>query len=198
MELIIRSFIALEIPVVVQQQIRLIQERLGLNSLKFSWVNTENIHLTIKFLGNISTEKVSDIINILKRLAMGFKPFRLTLTEPDVFPNKRFPKVLWLGLKGDIEAVRHIKSSVEEEMEALLDFSRDDKPFNPHLTLARIRDIRIRDIKRDKPSFEQLLRDYKPIPIDPICFDRITLIKSKLTSRGAVYTPIEHIVFNSL
>ncbi|MGI6490820.1 MAG: RNA 2',3'-cyclic phosphodiesterase [Pelotomaculum sp.] len=102
------------------------------------WVSEENLHLTLQFLGEVAPERVDSISEGIQKAAAGSKPFMLSLTGVGVFPSVERPRVLWVGVNGDVASLTSLQKKVQREM-GLLGFAPDKKKFSAHLTLARAR-----------------------------------------------------------
>ena len=103
-----------------------------------SWSRKENIHLTLKFLGEIQTSRLGKLSNGTARAVADFPPFQITLEETGVFPKHGTPRVLWIGVKDGSGKLAELHARLEEEC-AGQGFPREDRPFQPHLTIARLR-----------------------------------------------------------
>ena len=102
-------------------------------------VNPDGVHLTLKFLGDVATSQVGDISAAVEGAAAHAQPFELELRCVGGFPDLRRPRVLWVGVGGDVEALQRLYSAVEEALSPL-GFAPEGRAFTPHLTLARLRD----------------------------------------------------------
>lgn len=102
------------------------------------WVRPENVHLTIKFLGDIDDKKIPEIIAALKGAAGGIKPFTLTAGNLGGFPNPRSPRVLWMGVNDSLE-LQALQRNIETRLHAV-GIAKDERPFRAHLTLLRIKE----------------------------------------------------------
>ncbi len=105
---------------------------------RVKWVRPENCHVTLKFLGNVKEATLSKIERLLTRVAALHNPFQLTLSSPGVFPNKRFPRILWLGLKGDLKSLGRLQCDMTKSLETL-GFEAEKRSFVPHITVGRIK-----------------------------------------------------------
>ena len=94
-------------------------------------------HLTIKFLGEVKSKKVVEVVSAAAKAAV-VSPFLLKLGSVGAFPNERRPQVLWIGITGALEPLKHLHYAVEETMHQL-GFAKEARPFQPHLTVARFR-----------------------------------------------------------
>ena len=102
-------------------------------------VRPETVHLTLKFLGNVPSEQIDELVEALRPIAGAHAPFALKLSGAGVFPSPKKARVLWLGIGGDTKALGELHLGIEDAV-AALGFARDRKPFNPHLTVARLRE----------------------------------------------------------
>ena len=151
-------------------------------------VRPEGMHLTLKFLVDIDASRVPRIADALAAASARHAPFRLTLADPGFFPNADRARALWIGVGGDLRPLRHLQRDVDETL-ATLGFAAEKRPFNPHLTVARMRDSAAR---ADRRRAADALAAY-PLPhgID-ISANAVSLMQSELRPGGAVYTRIAH------
>ncbi|HID55700.1 TPA: RNA 2',3'-cyclic phosphodiesterase [Candidatus Poribacteria bacterium] len=177
----IRAFIAVEIPEEVQSQLIRITASFKPHINRASWVKHGNLHLTLKFLGDIESERIEEISSALDGVAAGFAPFSIRFSEVGVFPDPRRPRVLWVGLGQGEEEMRRMANAIEEAMERL-GFERERRPFTPHLTLARI---------KSPSNLTGLLNDFRMPDVSPVRVSRFSLIRSQLDPKGAIYTRIK-------
>ncbi len=184
----IRTFIAIDLPDAVRQNIAALQEELKRDREKISWTKPENIHLTLKFLGDTDESKIDDIANIISGIASEYPAFRLNVSDLGVFPNFRRPRVLWVGLPNPPAALLEIAEKIESGL-AEMGFAKEARPFSPHLTIGRVKaPLSDRFIKRLKNhAFAGGLFDVK----------EILIIKSDLHPQGAIYTPLRRIGFRT-
>lgn len=151
-------------------------------------VRPEGVHLTLKFLGDIDASRVPRIADALAAASARHTPFRLTLAEPGFFPNADRARVLWIGVGGDLRPLRQLQRDVDETL-AALGFAAEKRPFNPHLTIARMRDSSAR---ADRRRAADALAAY-PLPHGiAISANAVSLMQNDLRPGGAVYTRIAH------
>ena len=135
----IRSFISLPISEQARGILRkTINEIDGAIQDKIRWVRPEGIHLTLKFMGDINTDKIDALLLLLPEVATEVTPFELTLSELGCFPNNRRPRVLWAGVKGDLSNLQNLHLAVDNVVEKV-GLPRERRGFSPHLTLGRVR-----------------------------------------------------------
>lgn len=175
----IRCFISIEIDPTVKNSIeQYIKKLIQNNFLKnIKWVKSENMHITLAFLGETPINKLDRISEIIKGISARYSPFTINLQGTGFFPNIRQPRVLWIGIEKE-PALYDIKHEIDIGLDRLGLFY-DRKPFSPHLTLGRFK------------SFYSA-GDLSGLPDFKACFlaKEIALVKSELFKDGPVYTNI--------
>lgn len=181
----VRTFIAIGLPAEVRNSLARCQEMLGAAAARYAkWVNPEGIHLTLKFLGNVDDFKLPDLAEALRRSVSGLPSFRLSTGALGSFPSPRNPRVVWVGLEGDLEALQTLHRAMEEALTPL-GFPPEGRDFAPHLTLARLRETATHGDKA------QLARSLAEIQLERAAImpvDEIIVMKSELARTGAIYT----------
>ena len=178
-----RAFIAIELPSEIKQGIARVQEQLRETGAAANWTRPEGIHLTLKFLGEVPEERVSDIMTALTGAAKGSGKMNLGVAGAGAFPSGKNPRVLWLGVTGDVEKLGSLQAAVEDAMMGL-GFEREERTFSPHLTLARIKFPKPRD------HWQQKIEGIRDVNLGGFEADRISLMKSELKREGAVYAEV--------
>jgi 2'-5' RNA ligase len=181
-----RTFIAIEIPNEVKQQMAEVQAGLKKADIDASWPRPEGIHLTLKFLGEVPETKIDDIRNALALAVEGMSTFQLEIAGAGAFPNARNARVVWIGVSSEIEKLNRLQAAVEEAL-VRIGMEREDRPFKPHLTLARIKYVRSRE--RLLAALEQV----KDVRLQGFEVKAVSLMKSELKRSGAEYTEIARI-----
>lgn len=183
-----RLFIAIELPDDIIRQIAHIQQQFErqIPARAVRWVKPDSIHLTLKFLGEVETDRVDSLKSSLDEAAAAHAPFSLEVAAPGCFPNTRNPRVLWLGLEGGLELLGAVQQSVEQAMTEL-GFEPEDRGFSPHLTLARVQ----RNASRDDASRVGLAAERGVAqPIEGWTVESLSLMRSQLKPSGSVYTEL--------
>ncbi|MDO9565274.1 MAG: RNA 2',3'-cyclic phosphodiesterase [Candidatus Desulfaltia sp.] len=180
---IIRTFIGFELPEKIRSFIGSIQENLKSNQLDAQWVQTKNIHLTLKFLGNINKDDSQKVGEAIFKSAADHAPISLTAKGIGAFPGINRPSVLWVGIKGQIDMLIQLQRSLDDQLEKI-GFSRENRPFKGHLTLARVKK------QLDQAKLIDAIKKYKELESEPFIADNIVLFKSDLKSTGAIYTKL--------
>lgn len=186
----LRAFIAIELPVEVSRELAALQQQLKTYGLKLRWVKPGNIHLTLKFLGDIMPDDIQAIAPAMQVAADATSPFDLMVQGLGVFPGIRHPRVLWSGLGGALPQLEQLYQRLED---ALADrgIAREKRPFRGHLTLARMKGTM--DSRRLLSAIEARGM-FTPLTLPA---GELVLFQSRLQPTGAVYTPLSRARFNA-
>jgi 2'-5' RNA ligase len=180
----IRAFIAVELPSFLKKELGRIESVLKAgNTTPVKWVDFESIHLTLKFLGDIESSRVGEIIEGIKNACVGISPFELKIKGLGVFPNPARTRIAWVGLVDATDELSLLQRNIESEMEKL-EYERETRKFSPHLTLARVRDQATPD---ERERFGNLVTA-TAFSSERITVNSVSLMKSHLTKQGALYT----------
>lgn len=186
----IRAFIAIPLPESILKAISAAQEKLRRTALGIRWVRPEGIHLTLKFLGNISPTDVSHVQSAIEQTTRAFRPFTLKAKGIGVFPDFRRPRVIWLGITGDLEILHALQRDLESELKSH-GFEKEKRPFKGHLTLGRIRN------RLDRDKLSKALQELEDFETGSFRADSVVLFRSKLHPGGAVYSKIAEAALKS-
>lgn len=148
-----------------------------------SWVATDNLHITLKFLGRVDQPRLELVEASLARAVAGLAPFELAIEGLGAFPSPSRARVIWAGVSGGVEPLAKLADKVEREL-AALGFPPEDRGFSAHVTLARIREPR-----RD-PNVVRALEEGASLAFGTMRVDRIALMRSELSPRGVRYTEL--------
>jgi len=180
---IIRTFIAVEIPEKIILSIAKVQEDIKTYGFKIRWVRPESIHLTLKFLGNIEATETENVGRAVCEAAGTVPPMSLQAKGIGVFPGIRRPRVVWVGITGQLETLGRLQKKLDENL-AGIGFPKEKRPFKGHLTLGRIQK------KIDPKAFIEALHRLGNFETETFTADRVVLYKSELKASGAVYTEL--------
>ena len=170
-----RLFIAIDLPEEVKQSIEEIKTPLK-NIKGVKPVKKENIHLTLKFLGEVDDDKINKIIRALSQIK--FKPFTLSLDKIGVFPDEKRIRVLWVNAEPE-DPLKGLKQAIDKALPGF----KDDHPFKNHLTFARIKYL---TSDNDKKKILELITN-KQVDNKDFLVDKFKLYKSTLTPQGSIY-----------
>jgi 2'-5' RNA ligase len=179
-----RVFCAIEVPPDIRQaitnHIALLRQRLP--NVSASWPRAENVHLTLKFLGDIPVERVEVLSQAVRDAAASIQPFDLVVKGCGSFPPRGQPRVLWIGIEDATGSLNQLYQTLETEC-AAVGFAREERPFHPHLTIARL---------RQPQGARQMAELHKQLGFDGINFriKAMSVIRSELRPEGSHYSAI--------
>ncbi|MBI5102337.1 MAG: RNA 2',3'-cyclic phosphodiesterase [Nitrospirae bacterium] len=183
----LRCFIAVEIPAELKAAIGGLIEALKSSGADVKWARPENIHITLKFLGNTPDTKLEGINNALARKLSHYRPFYIKITHTGYFPSGRHPRVIWIGLE-ESETLVRIYEAVEEGMSEL-GFKPEDRKFSPHLTIGRVRSqVKMKELLNKMNEMRSYLSGGLEI-------SGVVLMKSELKPMGPEYERLAEINF---
>jgi 2'-5' RNA ligase len=186
-----RLFFAVELPRVLKARVGEHIKRLreSFPHVRASWEKPEKIHVTLKFIGEVEASRVEELARAAKRAASTVKQFELTLSTPGAFPPHGPPHVLWLGVEDPSGQLSKLQRALEDEA-ARAGFPREQRPFKPHITLARI---------RAPQGARELAAAHHESSFDPQCFkvSEFVLMRSELGPGGSRYTTLTRYALNS-
>lgn len=176
---LIRSFIAVKVPDDICDELETFLSELK-PLARIRWVKREQFHVTLKFLGEITPQKVEHVKTLLSPMKR-FAPFKIELSHAGAFPNFRAPRVLWLSGKSGTEELTALAEKINDSLYDKAGLPRDDKKFRAHLTLARLKGESL------TPELVQKLETVKKFTW--LC-DELVLMKSELRPSGPVYSQL--------
>ncbi|RKZ33552.1 RNA 2',3'-cyclic phosphodiesterase [bacterium] len=181
----IRTFFAIDIPKEHREWIdNNVIEVLRPLPVKVNWVTPENIHITLRFIGEISPKDLEKVLDNIHKCKLKLNKFQFSFSELGYF-GRQFPRVLWIGVEGDIDKIITLHNLVED---ACCDagLKPDNKKFSPHITIGRV---------KSPKQTGKLIAEMEKIEIPKawISANEITLYKSTLTPNGPIYTVLEKI-----
>lgn len=175
-----RGFIAVEIP--VNDKIQTFHDELSRLPTKIKLVEPENIHITLKFLGETKKEHIANIQQIMKTSVQGLKPWNIRLQGTGVFPNNNYIKIIWIGIE-QIGNLAEISKVLNLET-ATLGYKKEKRGFKAHLTIGRVNNA------VGKNELIAVIDQYKDTNFNEVLIDKIMLKKSTLTPKGPIYETI--------
>ena len=177
----IRTFFALEIPVLALNKIIEIRDSFFVNEGKIKWEPIEKLHLTLKFLGDTKEELISKLTDAISKILSSYDCLELVFSEFGLFKKEGKAKILWIGIKENRELLS--MSNEIDEVCVGFGFPKERRKFNPHLTILRIKGY------EDTKRIDKLINTgFEPIQFTA---DTVTFFRSILNPNGSVYTPIQ-------
>lgn len=184
-----RLFIALDLAIPVVEQLAVFQEELqellaDREGVRVRWTNPENIHLTMKFLGDTEDALVPMLRETLSDLVKPLFPFEVEAKGVGFFPSPKKPRVIWSGFdEQSAEVLSLLQQALERDLEEL-GFEKENRKFRPHVTLGRVK-------SRNKPDFTEFADQINDRSFGKSYIKDVILYESKLSSAGPTYTVID-------
>ena len=175
-----RCFVAIDIDNALKPKIEDIQKEIAINGVNI--VALENLHITLKFLDDLTEEQVKKADHILQRI--DYPKFKIDLATIGAFPNINNPRTIWIGLKNS-EKIKNLSNIIERDF-SMAGFPRSDNEFNAHLTVARI---------KDDLDLSNILEKLKDTAVGRQEVISMALKQSILTNKGPVYSDIKRYIF---
>jgi 2'-5' RNA ligase len=180
----VRLFVAADLPAALRGALASVQEEMAAASLPVRWVPPEGIHLTLKFLGEVGEERLPEIRAALRGAGEEIAPFALEAAGASVFPARGAPRLIWVEVRGDLDAARGLAASIDAAL-ARLGLPRETREFRPHLTLGRVKGP-------GRGDWRSILERAAPRASGVFQVNQHTLFASRLGPGGAIYTAIEN------
>ncbi|MFQ5707374.1 MAG: RNA 2',3'-cyclic phosphodiesterase [bacterium] len=180
----IRTFIAVEIPQQVRQNIAAVQNAFKKEQDHLRWTKPDNIHLTLKFLGDVEEDKIEAIADAVDTGAQSLVAFNCLVEELGAFPNFNRARVLWVGITDPQNQLTNLAQKIDHEL-GKMGFPREKRKFSPHLTIARVK-------SRLSENFVARLQQ-EAFHGGEVRVAEIVVVKSDLKPRGAEYTVLKRI-----
>ncbi len=183
---VIRAFIAIDLPISIQEKLAEILEFVKRSDTRVvRWVPASNIHLTIKFLGDVSRTNVEILTKILRSEVSRHRQFEIRVNGLGAFPSIRRPRVVWVGVEAP-PTLLSLQRSIEAET-VRLGYAPEERPFSPHLTLGRVaHNATPEEVRKVADALTAL----KVGELGCAVVDHVCLFRSDLQPGGAVYTPL--------
>lgn len=188
-EATVRVFLALELPLSLRTRLATLQSAFA-GQAPVKWSSPALLHITVRFLGNISTERLRALCDAAREAAASVPAFTLALAGVGAFPNDRVPRVLWVGIAQDAGYTRlqELFSRTEEALSAH-GFSREERAFAPHITLARVRDGATPAERRALGDALRRLKERADVH-GTWQVKELIVMRSDLSRSGPTYTPL--------
>lgn len=182
----IRTFIAIEIPSNIQRKIEVFQSILrDIKPRGISWVKVKNIHLTLKFLGDVERSQIDAINSAVAKACEEQPAFSISVDETGFFPNHQRPRVIWIGCRDKEKQLVKLHSLIDIEL-AKLGFEKENRQFSPHLTIGRV---------KDNQGLSRVVQVVNASHFSGGLFQvqKILVLRSQLHPTGSIYTPLGEI-----
>ncbi|MFN4196961.1 MAG: RNA 2',3'-cyclic phosphodiesterase [Caldimicrobium sp.] len=186
----VRAFLAIDLPWDIKKALYNLKNIPEPKEIKLKWVEEENLHLTLKFFGNISENLVEKIFKLCEKACQDIFHFRIALSEIGIFPEVGDPRVLWIGIENSSENIMDLYRKIEKALKPLKLDNKKEK-FHPHITLMRIRNIN--NMMEFQQYVERLKKEAQKLKGLSFIVNEIVLFKSDLFPSGPKYEPLKRI-----
>ncbi len=187
----VRSFLAFELPDEIKDILRKTSREMKKIRLDLRWVKVENIHLTVIFMGNMAVNVLDEMDRSIREVCSRYQPFNICLKGAGIFFTRRTPRVLWIGLDGDMKGMNFYRDDLQRQLSPF-GVQQEKRKFNPHLTLGRFRKG-----AQSENRLDRLMETYQELTSQNWSLQELVLFKSDLTPGGAVYTRLNSWNLNS-
>jgi 2'-5' RNA ligase len=179
----IRTFACIEIDGDLRKKMSQVSAKLSSAGADVKWVGENNLHLTLKFLGNVDDTQIPKVADAVKRIAGQYEPFEFTIGGVGTFPEGGMPRVIWIGLD---EPTRKLEKMYYALDEALSPFAEkaEHRTFSPHITIGRV------NSSRGREGLLKAIDENRDADIGVQAVEEITVMMSELTREGPLYTPL--------
>lgn len=180
----IRSFLAFELPQEIRRTVSQVSQDMRKSPLDVRWTRVENMHLTVIFMGNISTDQLEGIGKAVTQVCQRYGPYNIFLEGMGVFGGRRNPRVVWIGLEGDLERMSIFRDDLQKQL-VPFGIKEEKRPFKPHLTLGRFRKGVNAGI-----DLNEILSRHQGVTSPQSALGELVLFKSDLKPGGPIYTKL--------
>jgi 2'-5' RNA ligase len=177
----IRTFIALELTKPIRQRLVAMQEKLAVSIPEVKWVEPENLHVTLLFLGEVPDSEVPEVCQRVAEAVADVAPFPVKVEGFGAFPEGRRPRVLWAGITTGAEQLQHVHDLIEKPLH-YMGFRREERRYVPHITLGRLKS------ERPVPNWPELVQQMNRCRGGEMVASEICIMASQLERTGPIYT----------
>jgi 2'-5' RNA ligase len=186
----LRTFVAVGVSHEVRSRVRQLIGALSAATAKVRWVEPENLHYSLKFLGDVELLEIPKVCEAVTRAVADVPPFEIVARGAGAFPDVSRPRTIWLGVADGHEQMVELNAAVEREL-APLGFRREQRRFRPHLTIGRVRG--------GPPGLSelgQLVREHADFVGGVVSVDELSVFSSELGRDGPIYEPLATAILN--
>lgn len=182
----IRTFICIELSDALRKEIAGYIDSLRDTGQGVKWIEPENLHITLKFLGDVSEDRVETVVQAVKLTAKDFNPFAMGFSGIGAFPSMKKPNVLWIGVTHGEQELSALASRIDANL-SREGFPREKREFRPHLTIGRIK------VPKNIDKLHTAISGMKNVDFGEMKVETITVMESRLYRSGPVYCPLEKV-----
>jgi 2'-5' RNA ligase len=179
-----RLFFAVDLPLKTLSSAQDLIDKFGIPADHVRWVHVKNLHVSLKFLGDVDVKTIPSLCEKAEEAVSGFGAMSLSIEGMGLFPNHTKPKVIWFGIKGEVKELACLELSLAKNIECL-GFPGDERPFTPHLTIGRVKSGNARG------ELIRLVHNNHELKVGEAPVKAVHLYESRLGPGGSVYTKVE-------
>jgi len=184
-----RAFIAIELPKEIKNTLSQLQDRLETSKADVKWVEPQNIHLTLKFLGEIDEKKLEKITQASEEIAKSTAAFHVHIWSIGAFPRINFPRIIWVGIDKGEQEIKDLAQQLEVKISET-GIPKEGRPFSSHITIGRARsNLNRQDLVQNLSNLINELKEGAP----EFLVSKIIIFKSTLTSKGPIYEAVKEV-----
>ncbi len=176
----IRTFVAVELATSVTARAGLLIDKLRVSAAQLNWVRTQQMHLTLKFLGDVPDTETPDICRVVAEAARRIEPFEITFRGVGAFPTAEHPRTLWIGIEDGAEELCVLQAAIEGALKEKLGFPKEARRFQPHLTIGRVKHVP----PGSEGELTELLKQHQHFDADLSVIDEVVVFASFLRRTG--------------
>jgi 2'-5' RNA ligase len=163
-------------------------DKLRVAAAEVNWVRPEQMHLTLKFLGDVRDTETPDICRVVHDVASQFEPFEIICRGAGAFPNSREPRTLWIGIEDGADELKRLQAALDEALKSQLGFAKEQRGFHPHLTIGRVK----REAPGSRGELAHLLEQHVQFDADLAVIDEVVTFASFLDRKGPTHEALDH------
>jgi 2'-5' RNA ligase len=186
----LRTFIAVELASSVITRAGDLIDKLRVAAAEINWVRPQQMHLTLKFLGDVPDTETPDICRVVSEVAADFEPFEITFRGAGAFPNAKQPRTLWIGIEDGADELKSLQAALDDALKAKLGFAKEPRGFHPHLTIGRVK----RELPGGHGELTQLLEKHVHFDADLTVIDEVVTFASFLGRQGPRHDALDHAI----
>ena len=185
---LVRTFIAVQLEESllerIEELIAALRRKPGSQAAR--WMPTRNIHLTLKFLGDVESEALPSVSEAVASAVATIRPLAIEVADLGCFPSTRRPRIVWAGLRGELNALNALQRTIEDAL-VPLGHERERRPFSPHLTIGR---VNRRATAAEAAALGRTIADYGPVSLGSMQVTTVRVVRSDLRPEGPRYTDL--------
>lgn len=179
----LRTFIAVEMSPSVIGRVGDLIDKLRIAPAEVNWVRPQQMHLTLKFLGDVPDTETPDVCRVVNEVAAEFEPFEVTCRGTGAFPNLRDPRTLWIAIEDGADELKRLAALLDDRLSSELGYARESRAFHPHLTVGRVK----RELPGGDGELAKLLQKHEHFDADLVVVDELVTFASFLSRQGPTH-----------